>query len=162
MPAGVASFITEFRNGVAAEVRGDDEFAYRLLLLPMKGPETDADMALNFVRQDDLSEAELKGLLGSQGSVIIAEKYREAAHGDDMLPKAAAAAVQARIPFAFGVNDFTRLRKAWQIGPPRPALDNRTNRVPYTERSRSTSSGCFNCRITVATASRSSPRSTAS
>ena len=36
-----------------------------------------------------------------------------------MLPKAAAAAVQARIPFAFGVHDFTRLRKAWQIGPPR-------------------------------------------
>ena len=29
------------------------------------------------------------------------------------------AAVQARIPFAFGVNDFTRLRKARQIGPPR-------------------------------------------
>lgn len=49
MPAGVASFITEFRNGVTEEVRGDEKFAYRLLLLPMKGPKTDADMALNFV-----------------------------------------------------------------------------------------------------------------
>jgi hypothetical protein len=27
----------------------------------MKGPKTDADMALNFVRQDDLSDDELKG-----------------------------------------------------------------------------------------------------
>ena len=33
----------------------------RLVLLPMKGPKTDADMALNFVRQDDLSDDELKG-----------------------------------------------------------------------------------------------------
>jgi Protein of unknown function (DUF3644) len=119
MPAATSTFITEFRNSVTEEVRDDERFAYRLLLLPMKGPKTDADMALNFVRQDDLSEDELKGLLGAHGSVIIAEKYREAVHGNEMLPKAAAAAVQARIPFPFGVNDFTRLRKAWQIGPPR-------------------------------------------
>jgi hypothetical protein len=34
-----------------------------------------------------------------------------------MLPKAAAAAVEARIPFRFGVNNFTKLRQMWQIGP---------------------------------------------
>ena len=28
----------------------------------MKGPKTDADMALNFVRQDDLSDDKLKGI----------------------------------------------------------------------------------------------------
>lgn len=33
-----------------------------------------------------------------------------------MLPKAAAAA-EERIPFRFSVNDFTRGRNAWQIGP---------------------------------------------
>ena len=38
------------------------------------------------VRQDDLSGDEVKGLLGAQGSAIIAEKYREAVHGDEMLP----------------------------------------------------------------------------
>jgi hypothetical protein len=69
----------------------------------VKGPpKTDADMALNFVREDDLTEDELRGLVGAQGSVIIAEKYQEAVHGDEMLPKAAAEAVQARIPFSFG------------------------------------------------------------
>ncbi len=41
------------------------------------------DIALNFVRQDDLIEDELRGLVGAQGSVIIAEKYREAVHGDE-------------------------------------------------------------------------------
>ncbi len=117
LPATVSSFITEFQVRLPDEVRSDERFAYRLLLLPVKGPKTDADRALNFVRQDDLSEEELQALLGQQGSVIIAEKYREAVHSDESLPKAAAKAVQERIPFEFSVNDFTVVRKLWQIGP---------------------------------------------
>lgn len=121
LPSGIATFITEFQQGLSDEIRSDERFAYRLLLIPMKGPKTDADMALNFVRQDDLTEEELQQLLGQQGSVVIAEKYRDAIHGDEMLPKAAAKAVQDGIPFSFSVNDFTTLRKAWEIGPVRTA-----------------------------------------
>lgn len=117
LPATVSTFITEFQTSLADEVRSDERFAYRLLLVPMKGPKTDADLALNFVRQEDLSEEERLALLGQQGSVIVAEKYREAVHGDVMLPKTAADAVMARIPFVFSVNDFTITRKAWEIGP---------------------------------------------
>lgn len=117
LPATISTFITDFQSSLTEDVRSDERFAYRLLLLPMKGPKTEADLALNFVRQDDLSEEELQALLGQQGSVIVAEKYREAVHGDEMLPKAAADAVRARIPFEFRVNDFTIVRKAWGIGP---------------------------------------------
>jgi len=117
LPATVTSYIAEFQTKLADEVRSDERFAYRLLLLPMKGPKTEADLALNFVRQDDLTAEELQTLLGQQGSVIVAEKYREAIHGEEMLPKVAAAAVEQRIPFMFSVHDFTVIRKAWQIGP---------------------------------------------
>lgn len=117
LPATVSNFIAEFQVGLPNDVRSDERFAYRLLLLPMKGSKTEADLALNFVRQDNLNDDELQALLGQEGSVIIAEKYREAVHGDEMLPKAAAAAVEARIAFKFSINDFTAIRKAWQIGP---------------------------------------------
>jgi hypothetical protein len=117
LPTSVSTFITEFQGGLPDDVRSDERYAYRLLLLPMKGPKTEADLALNFVRQDELSEEELQALLGQEGSVIVAEKYREAIHGDEMLPKAAAAAVEERIAFKFSVNNFTRIRKKWQIGP---------------------------------------------
>lgn len=117
LPTTVSTFITEFQCRLPDTVRSDERYAYRLLLLPMKGPKTEADLALNFVRQDELTEEELHALLGQEGSVIIAEKYREAIHGDEMLPKAAAAAVEERIAFKFSVNDFTRIRKEWQIGP---------------------------------------------
>lgn len=119
LPPTVSTYITAFQNKLSEDVRSDERFAYRLLLLPMKGPKTEADLALNFVRQEDLTEEELRDLLGQQGSVIVAEKYREAIHGDEMLPAAAAAAVERRIPFVFSVNDFTTLRKTWQVGPAR-------------------------------------------
>lgn len=117
LPATTSAFISEFQGALPDDVRSDERFAYRLLLLPMKGPKTEADLALNFVRQDELSDEQLKALLGQQGSVIVAEKYRDAANGDEMLPKVAAAAVEARIPFKFGVHDFTTVRKLWKIGP---------------------------------------------
>lgn len=119
LPTTVSTFITEFQDGLPDDVRSDERYAYRLLLLPMKGPKTEADLALNFVRQDELSEEEIQALLGQEGSVIVAEKYREALHGEEMLPKAAAAAVEERVAFKFSVNDFTRIRKEWQIGPAR-------------------------------------------
>lgn len=96
----------------------------------MKGPKTDADMALNFVRQDELTPDELQKLVGQQGSVIVAEKFRNAANGDEVLPSAAAQQVQERIPFAFGVNDFTRLRKKWGIG---PVKSQSKNQLPNSE-----------------------------
>ncbi len=119
LPQAVSAYITEYQSGLTEGVRRDERYAYRLLLLPMKGPKTEADLALNFVRQDELSEAELRDLVGQEGSVIVAEKYRDAAHGDEVLPSAAAAAVKAAIPFEFGVNDFTKVRKKWEIGPAR-------------------------------------------
>lgn len=119
LPGSVSTFISEFQKVLGAELLSDERYAYRLLLIPMKGPKTDADAALNFVRQDDLTEDDLRELLGKEGSVIIAEKYREAIHGEEMLPSAAADAVEKRIPFKFGVNDFTAVRKGWQIGPPK-------------------------------------------
>ncbi|MEK0245347.1 DUF3644 domain-containing protein [Bifidobacterium mongoliense] len=117
LPQNTYTFITEFQGSLDENVRSDERYAYRLLLLPMKGPKTDADMALNFIRQDDLTAEELQDLVGQRGSVIVAEKYRNAANGDEVLPGKAAAQIQLRIPFRFSVNDFTTLRKKWEIGP---------------------------------------------
>jgi hypothetical protein len=83
----------------------------------MKGPKTDADMALNFVRQDDLSPEELQVLTEKTGHIFIAEKFRNATNADEVLPRVAAAQIRERIPFEFGVNGFTQIRKKWRIGP---------------------------------------------
>ena len=130
LPQAVSAYISEFQNELAEDVRRDERYAYRLLLLPMKGPKTEADLALNFVRQDDLTEDELRDLLGQEGSVIVAEKYRDAANGDEVLPSSAAAAVEASILFKFSVNDFTAVRKRWEIG---PAKSGSKDQLPKSE-----------------------------
>jgi hypothetical protein len=117
LPAATQTYITAFQEDLTNEVSSDARFAYRLLLIPMKGPKTKADAALNFVRQDDLTQEEIQELLGSQGSVLLSEKFREATDVDAFLPGTAAKMVAEAIPYDFGVNDFTRLRKKWEIGP---------------------------------------------
>ena len=113
MPATATTFITEFQAKLGDSVLRDERYSYRILLMPMRGPKTDSDMALTYIRQDDLSAEELAEMVGKEGSVIIHEKYRE----DGLLPTAAAAAVEGRIPFEFSTDAFTRLRKKWGIGP---------------------------------------------
>lgn len=130
LPQRVANYISEFQKSVPDEVRSDERFAYRLLLIPMQGPKTDADLALNYVRQDALGEEDLKQLVGKEGSVIVAEKFRDAVHGDEMLPKAATAAVAARIDFAFTLHDFTTLRKKWEIGPAKSGSRSQMRKSP--------------------------------
>lgn len=117
IPSGTLNYISEFIAGLPNEVTSDEKFSYRLALMPVKGPKTQADMALTFVNTHDLNEEEKLELLGKEGSVIIAEKYRNVLHGDEMLPKDIAKEVEARIPFRFSLNDFTQLRKKWGIGP---------------------------------------------
>lgn len=116
MPASASSYITQFQAALDESVKADSRFAYRVLLLPMKGPKTEADMAFTFVRRGELSDDELSQVLGGSGSVIVAEKFKSVPLNDELLPAAAAAAVEALIPFRFEVNDFTRYRQRQGIG----------------------------------------------
>lgn len=117
IPRATLNYITEFMAGLPEQTSSDEKFSYRLALMPVKGPKTEADMALTFVNIHDLSEEEKLNLMGKEGSVIIAEKFRNVVHGDEMLPKVISEKVQERIPFKFTLNDFTQLRKNWEIGP---------------------------------------------
>jgi hypothetical protein len=119
MPSTASTYITQFHAKLDDSVLRDERFSYRILLMPMLGPKTDSDRALTFIRQDELSPEELAAMVGKEGSVIIREKYRDALHGDEKLPAAAAAAVSQRIPFEFSTDSFSRLRKKWEIGPVR-------------------------------------------
>lgn len=117
IPQGTLNYIANFMRGLPEETSSDERFSYRLLLTPVKGPKTEADMALTFVNVQELSKEDKLKVTGKEGSVIITEKFRNVAHGDEMLPKAITKAVEERIRFSFSINDFTRLRKKWQIGP---------------------------------------------
>lgn len=76
-------------------------------------------MAVTFVSQNDLTEAEVEDLKkdGKAGTVFVNEKQREVGLLDKMLPKAAAEAVEAQIPFEFRTNHFARTWKKLGVRP---------------------------------------------
>ena len=117
LPLATKTYITQFEESLPAKVRDDPGYSFRLVLLPMMGPKTGADMALTFVRQEELTDEERNALTGQQASVIVAEKLRDAALGDEVLPSNAVSQVEELIEFKFSISDFTKLRKRWEIGP---------------------------------------------
>lgn len=126
MPVSTSSYISRFEAKLDDSVKGSERFAYRVLLMPMKGPKTTADVAYTFVRQDDCTAEELAQIIGGTGSVVIAEKLKSVPLNDEMLPAATAAAIEKALPFCFGVNDFTRYRQRVGIGPIRGAKGRNT------------------------------------
>lgn len=125
LPIAARNYITKFEANLDPAVAGSEKFVYRVQLTPIKGPKTEADMAVRFVSQKDLTEAEVEELKkdGKAGTVFVTEKQREVGLKDKMLPKAAAKAVEGQIPFLFTTNNFIR---TWQTLGVRPAGKSKT------------------------------------
>ncbi len=119
LPQAARNYISKFEADLDPAVAGSEKFAYRVLLTPIKGPKTEADMAVTFVSQSDLTEEELEELkkAGKAGTVFVNEKQREVGLLDKMLPKAAAQAVEDQIPFEFRTNHFARTWKKLKVRP---------------------------------------------
>lgn len=119
LPQAARNYVTRFEADLDPAVAGSERFVYRIQLSPFKGPKTDADMAVTFVSQNDLTDAEIEDLKkdGKAGTVFVSEKQREVGLLDKMLPKAAAKAVEDQIPFEFRVNHFARTWKKLKVRP---------------------------------------------
>ncbi len=125
LPKAARTYITTFEANLDPAVAGSERFAYRVELTPIKGPKSEADMAITFVSQKELTEDELEELKtgGKAGTVFVTEKQREVGLLDKMLPKAAAEAVEGQIPFEFRTNHFAR---TWKILNVRPGGNSKT------------------------------------
>lgn len=119
LPVAARNYISRFEANLDPAVAGSEKFVYRVQLTPIKGPKTNADMAVTFVSQGDLSDAEVEELKkdGKAGTVFVTEKQREVGLLDKMLPKAAAEAVEDQIPFEFRTNHFARTWKRLKVRP---------------------------------------------
>ncbi len=119
LPQAARNYITTFEANLDPAVAGSERFVYRVQLTPIKGPKTDADMAVTFVSQQELTADEVEDLKkdGKAGTVFVSEKQREVGLLDKMLPKAAAQAVEDQIPFEFRTNHFARAWKTLGVRP---------------------------------------------
>ena len=61
LPKRLTRYVEEFDAALDEEVRNDHRYDFRVLLIPQTGPKTEADVAMRFVRLDELpAEAALR------------------------------------------------------------------------------------------------------
>jgi Protein of unknown function (DUF3644) len=119
LPKATRDFLTQFEQGMSPSITQDHRYEFRVRLIPKLGTKTDADLALTFVRESDLSEDErlLIESLERSGTVIVREQIRSVSNENHLTPTQAAAAIEARIPFKFKIHHFVR---AWKKEAVRP------------------------------------------
>ncbi|MBB5828622.1 DUF3644 domain-containing protein [Micromonospora carbonacea] len=126
LPKGTRDLVARFEAAIDPAVLDDLKYDYRVRLVPVVGSKSDADLAIDFVKLDDLSEDERKVMMeaGRQGTVIIKNRHVEVADKDKLLPSRVACLVESQLPFEFNVQrEHTEMWRRLAVRPTAGASD---------------------------------------
>lgn len=124
LPKRLRDFFIDYRATLDDSVLNDQAFELRIEIVQKRSPKSDADLAVSFVREDDLSGEELNAYreLERIGRVILREKERDVANLGWMKPSAASALVQQGLAVRFGASaEFPRAWKHYGVRPDKSA-----------------------------------------
>jgi hypothetical protein len=123
LPKRLRDFFIRYRAGLDDEVRNDQAFELRIEIVQKRSPKTEADLAVSFVREDELAGEELAAYraLERVGRVILRDKNRDVANLGWMKPAGASAAIQAGLGMRFG--PFAEFPRAWKHFKVRPGSE---------------------------------------
>lgn len=124
LPQRLRDFFVQYRSGLDEAVRDDRRFEFRIEILQKRSAQSEADLAVSFVREEDLTDKERQAYaaLERTGRVIIREKERPVVHLGRLKPSAVCARVEAAIPFRFRPSaEFPQAWKRLTVRPPSTA-----------------------------------------
>ncbi len=121
LPEQLRDWLVEYRAAIHDDVANDRRFEFRVEIVQKAAPVHDAELAVSFVREDDLSaeDRDAYRALERSGRIVLREKDRPVSGLGLYKPKALAALVEAEIPFRFGAS--SELAQAWKHFGVRPA-----------------------------------------
>lgn len=121
LPAKLRDFFIDYRAGLDSETASDRSFEFRIEIIQKRAPKSEADLAVSFLRMEDLTEEELAGYeaLERTGRIILREKVRDVVNAGWMKPTAAAAQVQEALGCRFSPSsEFPRAWQSLKVRPP--------------------------------------------
>lgn len=123
LPKATRDLVAKFDAAVDPAVKDDPRYDYRVLLVPMVAKKTDADLAVNFVNWDTLTDDERTVLseLGRTGTVITKTKRVEAVNLAKLRASDVARRVEDKVPFCFSI--YSEHTQMWRRLKVRPAPD---------------------------------------
>lgn len=116
LPKRVTSYVEEFDAGVSEQVLSDQRYDFRVFLIPQTGPKTEADVAMRFVRVEDLPKQEQEQVDVVQ--TIIRDKQVPVQNAGRYKPSEVARRVEEAIGFHF--DPSSAHVKAWRFYGVRP------------------------------------------
>lgn len=125
LPSDIRSFVTQYESGLDEATISDSRYEFRIRAVVELAPKDPDAIAMQFTRYSEMSDEERKVVeeLGRRGQVITRDRKQPVSGLGRLMPKPAAAEVQAGIPFAFNVNHFTAAWKRKEVRPPKDASD---------------------------------------
>lgn len=130
LPADLRAFLTEYEAGLDESVINDPRFEFRLRATVELAPKDPEAVAVQFTHYSDMTETEKQAVeeMGRRGQVIVRDRKQPVSGLGRLMPKPAAAEVQAGIPFVFNQNHFTAAWKKQKVRPASGVADpHRTN-----------------------------------
>lgn len=114
-PRSVLDYIQDFDAALDPEVSADHAYEFRVVLIPQTGPKSEADVAMTFVRLEELEEAQRETV--ETALTVIREKQVPVANLGQLLPKAIVPRVEASLDSRFTTADHTRCWKHYRVRP---------------------------------------------
>lgn len=120
LPKRLRDFFIDYRANLDDEILNDQAFELRIEIIQKRSPKTEADLAVSFVREEELSGEELDAYraLERVGRVILRDKDRDVANLGWMKPAVASAAIQRELGVRFSPSaEFPRTWRFYKVRP---------------------------------------------
>ena len=115
VPRAVLDYVQDFDLSLDPDIVSNQSYDFRVYLMPKIGPKTQADVAMSFVRLEDLDHEQLQAMETVQ--TIIREKQVPVSGADELLPTTVVERVREQVPWKFTTNDHTAAWKYWNVRP---------------------------------------------
>ena len=129
VPKGVLEWVQDFDTSVEPDIAADQRFDFKVYLIPYKGAKTDADAAMTFVHEDQLTD-EQKGVM-DQVRTIIRDRTVPVGGVDEFLPKQVVEQVDTQIDREFSMHMHLQAWRYFEVRPPSDAADKHKTKTQY-------------------------------
>ena len=120
LPKRVTNYVEEYDAALGDDVRSDHRYDFRVLLIPQTGSKTDADVAMRFVRVEQLPKDQQDQLQVVQ--TIVRDKQVPVSNLDRYKPSVVSKKVEAALGVRFSVSSaHTAAWRYYKVRPPQGA-----------------------------------------
>ena len=116
VPKAVAEYMQDFEASLDPELIDHPSYDFRVYLVPKTSPKASADVAMTFVRMDELSSDQLAVMEKAQ--TIIREKQVPVSDLESLLPSQISKELSTALGIPFSVNDHSLAWKHYKVSPP--------------------------------------------